>query len=74
MPCFISKTSDFFEKNIRTFNAKHRNFVLKKSDVSGFPTQKCRKKPNSPNLQYFRTRHGVMAVEPLLSPSKTWFK
>ena len=32
------KTSDFFEANIRTFEAKHRNFTSKKSDVSGFRT------------------------------------
>ncbi len=32
------KTSDFFEANLRTFEAKHRNFTLKKSDVFGFRT------------------------------------
>ena len=32
------KTSDFFEANLRTFEAKHRNFILKKSDVFGFRT------------------------------------
>ena len=32
------KTSDFFEANLRTFEAKHRNFTSKKSDVSGFRT------------------------------------
>ena len=30
------KTSDFFEANIRTFRAKHRNFIPKKSDVFSF--------------------------------------
>ena len=32
------KTSDFFEANLRTFEAKHRNFITKKSDVFGFRT------------------------------------
>ena len=32
------KTSDFFETNLRTFEAKHRNFSLKKSDVFDFRT------------------------------------
>ena len=31
-----SKTSDFFEVNIRTFDAKHPYFCPKKSDVSDF--------------------------------------
>ena len=30
------KTPDFFEENIRTFKAKHRNFPSKKSDVFDF--------------------------------------
>ena len=30
------KTPDFFEGNIRTFKAKHRNFPSKKSDVFDF--------------------------------------
>ena len=32
------KTSDFFEANLRTFGAKHRNFTSKKSDVFDFRT------------------------------------
>ena len=32
------KTPDFFEVNLRTFEAKHRNFTSKKSDVFGFRT------------------------------------
>ncbi len=31
------KTSDFFDENIRTFEAKHPYFCLKKSDVLLFP-------------------------------------
>ena len=31
-----SKTSDFFDGNLRTFEAKHRNFSPKKSDVFEF--------------------------------------
>ena len=31
-----SKTSDFFEANIRTFDAKHPYFCPKKSDVFRF--------------------------------------
>ena len=37
MPCSGTKTSDFFDTNIRTFKAKHPYFVAKKSDVSAFP-------------------------------------
>ena len=32
------KTPDFFEANLRTFEAKHRNFTSKKSDVFGVRT------------------------------------
>ena len=32
-----SKTSDFFDENIRTFEAKHPYFCPKKSDVLLFP-------------------------------------
>ena len=32
-----TKTSDFFDENIRTFEAKHPYFCLKKSDVLHFP-------------------------------------
>ena len=48
MPCFGAKTSDFFEANLRTFDAKPPYFVAKKSDVFGFPAGKCRKIPNIP--------------------------
>lgn len=34
------KTSDFWATNIRTFHAKHRNIIPKKSDVFEFPTGK----------------------------------
>ena len=32
-----SKTSDFFDENIRTFEAKHPYFLPKKSDVLHLP-------------------------------------
>ena len=32
------KTSEFFASNLRTFEAEHWNFTLKKSDVFGFRT------------------------------------
>ena len=47
------KTSDFSSINIRTFRAKHRNFVSKKSDVSAFPVENAGNNPFSPILQYF---------------------
>ena len=40
MACLLSgkcKTSDFFEANLRTFNAKPPYFLSKKSDVLHFP-------------------------------------
>ena len=49
------KTSDFFGTNIRTFGAKYRNFVSKKSDVSAFPVENAGNNPFSPILQYFGT-------------------
>ena len=53
MPYFGSKTSDFLDRNIRTFDAKPPYFVAKKSDVSGFPAGKCRKIPNIPLFSDF---------------------
>ena len=47
MPYFGSKTSDFLDRNIRTFDAKPPYFVAKKSDVSGFPAGKCAEIPFS---------------------------
>lgn len=47
------KTSDFSSINIRTFRAKHRNFVSKKSDDSAFPVENAGNNPFSPILQYF---------------------
>ena len=40
-----AKTSDFFDTNIRTFDAKHPYFVPKKSDVSCFPAENGAKMP-----------------------------
>ena len=40
MRTFFAKTSDFLGINLRTFDAKHRNFASKKSDVFTFPAAK----------------------------------
>lgn len=49
--CFCLKTSDFFEENHGTFDAKPRHFTPKKSDVSAFPAEKrlenARKRPEN---------------------------
>ena len=37
-----TETSDFFAENLRTFEAKHRNFPSKKSDVFNFRNGKKR--------------------------------
>ena len=71
MPCFGAKTSDFFEANIRTFRAKHRDFVAKKSDVFIFPAGnavKSRNIPHFPILRYLDPRQVVVDSEALLSP------
>lgn len=72
---FRQKTPDIFEINIRTFEAKHRNFAPKKSDVSAFPARKRREntqngasKPIGPILRYFGPTMGVVASDGLLGP------
>ena len=42
-PVFRLKTSDFLGINIRTFEAKPRNFALKKSDVFRVPKENAEK-------------------------------
>ena len=71
MPYFGSKTSDFLDRNIRTFDAKPPYFVAKKSDVSGFPAGNVAKIPLFPILRYFGAKQGVVASEAILSPLTT---
>ena len=71
MPYFGSKTSDFLDRNIRTFDAKPPYFVAKKSDVSGFPAGNGAKIPLFPILRYFGAKQGVVASEAILSPLTT---
>ena len=73
VPFRKSKTSDFFDTNIRTFEAKPRNFALKKSDVFRVPKGKRRKTapewritPLLHVMQNIRTSHGVVASDGLL--------
>lgn len=72
-PKYRSKTPDFLSKNIRTFEAKPRNFALKKSDVFRVPKGKRRKTalewritPLLHVMQNIRTSHGVVASDGLL--------
>ena len=73
MPFFGPKTPDFSGTNIRTFEAKPRNFALKKSDVFRIPKGKRRKTapewritPLLRVMQNIRTSHGVVASDGLL--------
>ena len=47
------KTSDFFEANIRTFDAKHPYFCPEKSDVSDFRKRTVEEKLLNPDLTDF---------------------
>ena len=67
------KTPEFSGVNIRTFEAKPRNFALKKSDVFRVPKGKRRKTapewritPLLHVMQNIRTSHGVVASDGLL--------
>ena len=65
------KTSGFSSINIRTFRAKHRNFVSKKSDVSAFSVENAGNNPFSPILQYFGTVMPSVASVALLGALTT---
>ena len=49
------KTSDFFEANIRTFEAKPRNFCSKKSDVSCLPNSKGQSRKHRAVFSFSKT-------------------
>ena len=73
MRTFFAKTSDFLGINLRTFDAKHRNFPSKKSDVFTFPAGKSRKNaekrhqmPTKLILQYFGPKEVAVTSDGLL--------
>ena len=80
-PVFRLKTSDFLGTNIRTFEAKPRNFMCKMSDVSVFPPEnrrkyrgKAAKMPNASFWRYFGARFSLLGFEALLGPLSAGFQ
>ena len=60
------KTSDFFEGNIRTFDAKHPYFQSKKSDVLQLPDRRL-----SPPKIFFQ-KSPTLPTPGMENPNKLW--